>query len=41
MSMEIWDLYDEQGQKTGEIWERSRAREILSENQRFEGIDLK
>ena len=26
--MEIWDLYDEQGQKTGEIWERSRAREI-------------
>ena len=28
MSMEIWDLYDEQGQKTGETWERSRAREI-------------
>ena len=26
--MEIWDLYDEQGQKTGETWERSRAREI-------------
>ena len=28
MSMEIWDLYDERGQKTGETWERSRAREI-------------
>ena len=28
MSMEIWDLYDEQGQKTGETWERSRAWEI-------------
>ena len=28
ISMEIWDLYDEQGQKTGETWERSRAREI-------------
>ena len=28
MSMETWDLYDEQGQKTGETWERSRAREI-------------
>ncbi len=27
-SMEIWDLYNEQGQKTGETWERSRAREI-------------
>ena len=26
--MEIWDLYDEQGRKTGETWERSRAREI-------------
>ena len=26
--MELWDLYDEQGQKTGETWERSRAREI-------------
>lgn len=26
--MEMWDLYDEQGRKTGEIWERSRAREI-------------
>ena len=26
--MEIWDLYDERGQKTGETWERSRAREI-------------
>ena len=26
--MEVWDLYDEQGQKTGETWERSRAREI-------------
>ena len=26
--MEIWDLYDEQGQKTGETWERGRAREI-------------
>ncbi len=27
-SMEIWDLYNEQGQKTGETWERSRAMEI-------------
>ena len=26
--MEIWDLYDEQGNRTGETWERSRAREI-------------
>ena len=26
--MELWDLYDEQGNKTGETWERSRAREI-------------
>ena len=26
--MEIWDLYDEQGRKTGETWERSRALEI-------------
>ena len=26
--MEIWDLYDEQGRKTGETWERSRVREI-------------
>ena len=26
--MELWDLYDEQGRKTGETWERSRAREI-------------
>ena len=26
--MEIWDLYDGQGNKTGETWERSRAREI-------------
>ncbi len=26
--MEIWDLYDEQGRKTGETWERSRAWEI-------------
>ena len=26
--METWDLYDEQGQKTGETWERSHAREI-------------
>ena len=26
--METWDLYDEQGRKTGETWERSRAREI-------------
>lgn len=25
MSAEIWDLYDEQGNKTGETWERSRA----------------
>ena len=28
MSAEIWDLYDEQGNKTGETWERSRAGEI-------------
>ena len=28
MDMEIWDLYDEQGRKTGETWERSRAMEI-------------
>ena len=26
--MEIWDLYDRQGNKTGETWERSRAYEI-------------
>ena len=26
--MEIWDLYDEKGSKTGETWERSRAKEI-------------
>lgn len=26
--MEIWDLYDDQGRKTGETWERSRAAEI-------------
>ena len=26
--MEIWDLYDEQGNRTGETWERSRAMEI-------------
>ena len=26
--MEIWDLYDEKGCKTGETWERCRAREI-------------
>ena len=26
--MEVWDLYDDQGQKTGETWERSRAMEI-------------
>lgn len=26
--MEIWDLYDEQGRKTGEMWERSRMKEI-------------
>lgn len=26
--MEIWDLYDKQGNKTGETWERSRAFEI-------------
>ena len=26
--MEIWDLYDEDGNLTGETWERSRAREI-------------
>ena len=28
--MEIWDLYDEKGNKTGETWERSRAKEIPS-----------
>ena len=27
-SMETWDLYDEQGRKTDETWERSHAREI-------------
>ena len=27
-SKEIWDLYNEQGQKTGETWERSRAWDI-------------
>lgn len=27
-TLEIWDLYDEQGNKTGETWERSRAKEI-------------
>ena len=26
--MEIWDLYDEKGNKTGETWERSWAKEI-------------
>ncbi len=26
--MELWDLYDENGTKTGETWDRSRAREI-------------
>ena len=26
--MEIWDLYDERGNKTGETWERAREREI-------------
>ena len=26
--MEIWDLYDDQGNSTGETWERSRAKEI-------------
>lgn len=26
--MEIWDLYDEKGNKTGETWERSRAKGI-------------
>ncbi len=26
--MEIWDLYDDNGNKTGETWERSRAGEI-------------
>ena len=26
--MEIWDLYDEQGNRTGETWERARAMEI-------------
>ena len=26
--MEVWDLYDEQGRKTGETWERSRSMEI-------------
>lgn len=29
--MEIWDLYDEKGNKTGETWERSRAKEIPEE----------
>ena len=28
MASEIWDLYDEQGNRTGETWERSRAMEI-------------
>lgn len=28
MSSEIWDLYDLEGRKTGETWERSRAAEI-------------
>ena len=28
MASEIWDLYDLEGRKTGETWERSRAREI-------------
>ena len=26
--LELWDLYDEHGNKTGETWERSRAKEI-------------
>ena len=26
--MEIWDLYDEEGRRTGETWERSRMKEI-------------
>jgi len=26
--LEIWDLYDEHGNKTGETWERARAKEI-------------
>ena len=26
--MELWDLYDGQGRKTGETWERARAAEI-------------
>ncbi len=26
--MELWDLYDEQGRKTGETWERAWAAEI-------------
>lgn len=26
--MEIWDLYDEEGRRTGETWERRRAKEI-------------
>ena len=26
--MELWDLYDEDGQKTGETWPRARAMEI-------------
>ncbi len=28
IKVEIWDLYDEQGRKTGETWERSRMMEI-------------
>ena len=28
MASEIWDLYDLEGRKTGETWERSRAAEI-------------
>ena len=28
IALEIWDLYDRQGNKTGETWERSRAYEI-------------
>ena len=28
MASEIWDLYDLEGRKTGETWERSRAGEI-------------
>ncbi len=27
-SLEVWDLYDERGNKTGETWERSRAKDI-------------